>query len=87
MKYVTGINFNGQTIDVRDPMANDFAMIAKNSKTSGHYVDSILDLNKVFPTNLRNSSVFREEIQNSYKLLEQHGSFDSIKKLMSAVEK
>ena len=87
IKYVTGRDLNGETIDVRDPLANDFAMLAKKSKTSEHYVDSILDENKVFPANLRNSSVFREEIQNSYKLLEQYGSFDSIKKLMSAIEK
>ncbi|MFL2765709.1 MAG: hypothetical protein ACJ0DF_06430 [Paracoccaceae bacterium] len=87
MKYVTGINFNGQTIDVRDPMADDFASIFKKSKTSEHYVDSILDLSKVFPANLKDSSAFREEIQKSYKLLEQYGSFGSIKKVMSAVEK
>ena len=87
IKYVTGIDLNGETIDVRDPLANDFAMIAKKSKTSEHYVDSILDQSKVFPANLRDSSAFRTEIQKSYKFLEQYGSLGSIKKLMSAVEK
>jgi len=87
IKYVTGIDLNGEIIDVRDPLANELAIIAKKSKTNEHYVDSILDLNKVFPANLRNSSVFREEIQNSYKLLEKYGSLVSVKKLMSAVEK
>ena len=87
IKYVTGIDLNGGIIDVRDPMANDFAILAKKSKTSEHYVDAILDLSKVFPANLRNSSAFRIEIQKSYKLLEQYGSLVSIKKLMSAVEK
>ncbi len=87
IKYVTGIDLNGEIIDVRDPLANELAFIAKKSKTSEHYVDSILNLNKVFPANLRNSSVFREEIQKSYKFLEQYGSLGSIKKLMSDVEK
>ena len=87
IKYATGVDLNGSTIDVRDPLANDFAIIAKKSKTSEHYVDSILDLSKVFPENLRKSSIFREAIQNSHKLLEQYGSLDSIKKLMVAVEK
>ena len=87
IKYVSGTDLNGATIDVRDPLANDFAIIAKKSKTSEHYVDSILDLSKVFPENLRKSSTFREAIQNSHKLLEQYGSLDSIKKLMVAVEK
>ena len=87
IKYVTGIDLNGETIDVRDPLANDFALIAKKSKTSEDYVELILDQSKVFPSNLRNSSVFRTEIQKSYKLLEQHGSLVSIKKLMSVLEK
>ena len=87
IKYVTGIDLNGEIIDVCDPLANELAIIAKKSKTSEHCVDSILDLNKVFPANLRNSSVFRKEIQKTYKILEQYGSLVSVKKLMSAVEK
>ena len=87
IKYVTGRNLNGAAIDVRDPLVNDFATIAKKSKTSEEYVESILDLSKVFPANLRDSSAFRKEIQKSYKLLEQYGSLGSIKKLMSVVEK
>jgi fructuronate reductase len=86
IKYVTGIDFNGETIDVRDPLANELAIIAKKSKTSEHYVDSILDLNKVFPANLKDSSTFRVEIQKSYKSLEQYGSLGSVKKLVSAVD-
>jgi fructuronate reductase len=87
IKYVTGIDLNGETIDVRDPLVNDFAVIAKKSKTSEDYVDFILDQSKVFPTNLRDSSSFRIQIQKSYKLLEQYGILVSIKKLISAVEK
>ena len=87
IKYVTGIDLNGETIDVRDPLAKDFAMIAKKSKTSKHYVDSILDQSKIFPANLRDSSAFRKEIHKSYKSLEQYGSLGSIKKLMSDIEK
>ena len=87
IKYVTGKDVNGNIIDVRDPLAKDFAMIAKKSKTSEHYVDSILDQSKVFPANLRDSSAFRIEIQKSYNFLEQNGSVGSIKKVMSAVEK
>ena len=87
IKYVTGIDLNGSVIDVRDPLANDFAMIAKKSKTSEHYVDSILDQSKVFPENLRDNSAFRIQIQKSYKSLEQYGSLGSINKLISFVEK
>ena len=84
---MTGIDLKGETIDVRDPLANDFENIAKKSKISEEYVDFILDQGKVFPANLRDSSAFRIEIQKSYKLLERSGSLRSIKKLLSAVEK
>ena len=87
MKYITGVDLSGEAINVRDPLANDFAIIAKKSKTSDQYVDTILDQSKVFPANLRDSSAFRTEIQESYKLLEQYGSLSSIKKLLSTVEK
>ncbi len=87
IKYVTGIDLNGEVIDVRDPLAKDLAIIAKKSKTSEHYVNSILDLSKVFPANLRDSSTFRMEIQKSFKFLDQYGSLVSIEKLMSAAEK
>ena len=87
IKYITGIDLNGETIDVRDPLASDFAMIAKKSKAAEHYVGYILDQSKVFPANLRNSSTFRTEIQKSYKFLEQNGSLGSVKNLMSGVEK
>ena len=54
-----------------------------------HYneIYSILDLNKVFPANLRDSATFRMEIQKSFKFLDQYGSLVSIKKLMSTAEK
>lgn len=87
IKYVSGKDLNGETIDVHDPLANDFAIIVKKSKTIEHYIGSILDQSKVFPLNLRDSSKFRTEIWKSYRFLEQYGSLGSIKKLMSNVEK
>ena len=87
IKYVTGKGLDGEPIDVRDPLKNDFTMIAKKSKTSEDYVDFILDQSKVFPANLVDSSAFRIEIQKSYKFLEQYGSLGSVKNLMSVVEK
>ncbi len=86
IKYVSGKDLNGEAIDVRDPLTNDFAMIAKKSKTSEQYVDTILDQSKVFPANLRDSSAFRTEVQKSYKFMETYGSLSSIKNLMSNLE-
>ena len=86
IKYVTAENLNGETVEVCDPLASHFAMIAKKSKTSEQYVDAMLDQSKVFPENLRDCSDFRTEIQKSYEFLEQYKSLGSIKKLMSYVD-
>ena len=87
VKYVSGKGLNGKTIDVRDPMADDFVRIARTSNTSEYYVESILNINEVFPENLRNSAFFRKEIQSSYEFLEHYGSLGAIKKLMGVLEK
>ena len=86
MKYVTGSDLNGESIDVRDPLVDVFFTLAKNSKTSEHVVKSILNVNEVFPKNLRDSPAFREEIEKSYKSLELYGSLGSVKKLINAVK-
>ena len=87
MKYVTGRDLNGEIIDVSDPLATDFFTLAKNSNTNDHYVNSIININAVFPKNLRDSLLFRKEILKSFRSLEQLGSLGSIKKLMSVSEK
>jgi len=87
IKYVSGKDSNGKAIDVRDPMADEFFQIAKNSKNADIYIDAILDVKEVFPENLRDSSAFRLELKKSYNFLEKYGSLDSIKKLISYEEK
>ena len=87
MKYVTGRDLNGEIIDVNDPLAADFFTLAKNSNTDDQYVNSIININAVFPKNLRDSLLFRKEILKSFRSLEQLGSLGSIKKLMSVLEK
>ena len=87
IKYVSGKDLNGKAIDVRDPMADEFFQIAKNSKNADIYIDAILDVKEVFPKNLRDSSAFRIELKKSYNYLEKYGSLGSIKKLVSYVEK
>ncbi len=87
MQFVSGIDLNGKTIDVRDPMADDFAAIFKKSKTSEKYVEALLNIKEVFPVQLRESSVFKKEIQTAYNLLSQFGSTGAIQKVVNVAEK
>ena len=86
IKYVSGIDLNGNIIDVRDPLADDFATISKNSKTSEQYVDGILSLCEIFPAHLANSSIFRKEIHIAYNSLEKLKSTGAIQKLNNREE-
>jgi fructuronate reductase len=86
MQFVSGIDLNGKTIDVRDPMADDFAAIFKKSKTSEKYVEALLNIKEVFPVQLRESSVFKKEIQTAYNLLSQFGSTGAIQKVVNVAE-
>ena len=86
IQYVSGIDLNGKTIDVRDPMADDFVAIFKKSKTSEKYVETILSIKEVFPVQLRESSIFKKEIQNSYNMLRQFGSNGAIQKVVNIAE-
>ena len=86
IKYVSGNDLAGKSIDLRDPMADDFATISKNSKTSEQFVESILNIREVFPLHLRKSSVFRKEIHNAFYFLEQLGSIGAIQKIVNILE-
>ena len=86
IKYVSGNDLAGKSIDLRDPMADDFANISKNSKTSEQFVESILNIKEVFPLHLRESSVFRKEIHNAFNFLEQLGSLGAIQKVAKILE-
>jgi fructuronate reductase len=86
IQYVSGIDLNGKTIDVRDPMADDFAAIFKKSKTSEKYVACILNIKEIFPDQLRKSSVFKKEIHNAYNLLRQFGSTNAVQKVVNIAE-
>ena len=83
IRYVSGNDLSGKSIDLRDPMADDFTTISKNSKTSEQFVDSILNVRQVFPLHLIESSVFRKEIQHAYNFLDKLGSIGAIQKIVN----
>ena len=83
---MSGKDLAGKSIDLRDPMAGDFATISKNSKTSEQFVESILNIREIFPLYLRESSVFRREIHNAFNFLEQLGSIGAIQKVVNILE-
>ena len=79
---MSGNDLAGKTIDLRDPMADDFANISKNSKTNEQFVESVLNIREIFPLHLRESSFFRKEIHNAFNFLDKLGSIGAIQKIV-----
>ena len=83
IKYVSGTDLGGKTIDVLDPMADDFADIFKKSKTSTQYIEAILDISEVFPVYLKENLLFRKEIHDAFDILERLGSIGATQKIVN----
>ena len=49
MRYVSGVDEAGQTIDVRDPLAQDLAALVKTAQLPGDNVAALLSVAAVFP--------------------------------------
>ncbi|MDF7667066.1 fructuronate reductase [Orbaceae bacterium ESL0727] len=81
MRYVSGIDDNGETIDVRDPMVNTLKQIVNDSDGGVDRVNALLSLDTVFGTDLPHNQPFREIVTHHYLSLQQNGAKQTIKTL------
>lgn len=58
MRYVSGIDENGQEIDVRDPLAQKFKDIFEQCPSPVDYVKALLAIESIFPPELANTRIF-----------------------------
>ena len=77
MRYVTGIDEQGNPIDVRDPMANELAAITKaagGGKDVAALVDALLKIESVFGTDLPVNALFRQTVTEALTQLYAKGA-------------
>ncbi|MGL4724008.1 MAG: mannitol dehydrogenase family protein [Scandinavium sp.] len=78
MRYVSGIDENGQAIDVRDPLADKIkALVATSSEDER--VTALLTLSEIFGQDLPQNALFVNEIQQAWQRLVQQGARESVK--------
>nr|WP_255733336.1 mannitol dehydrogenase family protein [Ruegeria sp. Ofav3-42] len=77
MRYIRGVDENGVAVPVQDPMAGDFARLA-SAGDGVQYVESLLDLDQVFPPTLAEQSGFRAAILRAYSRVEAMGARGAI---------
>lgn len=75
MRYATGIDEQGNAIDVRDPLADTFAQIAKVTDGSAtDLVEQFLAIETVFGTDLPGNTTFKSAVSQQLQLLLDKGA-------------
>ena len=80
MKYVGGVDENGQPIDVRDPMAADLASALAGADEGGQRVAALLSMKEIFDSELAENAIFRQAVTDAYDQLEVDGSRKTVGK-------
>lgn len=81
MRYVSGVDDNGQPIDIRDPMVDSFKKCVENSEEGIARVESLLSLKALFGETLPQQPEFVQAVTEAYLSLQQFGAKESVKRL------
>lgn len=83
MRYVTGIDEQGQVIDVRDPLAVRLLEISASAKHDPvRLVDGFLRIGEVFGDDLPHNKSFRSALAAHLASLLQHGARETVRSLV-----
>nr|WP_318380958.1 fructuronate reductase [uncultured Enterobacter sp.] len=77
MRYVSGVDDQGQAIDVRDPLADKFRVITENSQESER-VTALLTLTEIFGSDLPQRPAFVKAIQSAWDLIAHKGAHQAV---------
>ncbi len=83
MRYATGIDENGQPIDVRDPLANEFRQRTAGKSTAGDLLTAYLGLEQIFGQDLSMNNTFRRSVGDALEMLLKVGAARAVVQLGS----
>ncbi|WP_432460498.1 mannitol dehydrogenase family protein [Agarivorans sp. QJM3NY_25] len=78
MKYTRGVDERGAVIDVRDPMAEQFADIWLTNESVEEVVEAFLQLSAIFPPKLAKQAAFKANLLHALELLLEKGAKQSV---------
>ncbi|WP_085247299.1 mannitol dehydrogenase family protein [Gilliamella mensalis] len=81
MRYVSGTDDVGKTIEISDPMSSKLKQLVINSQNSENRVESFLSLSQVFGYDLPNNPRFVEQVTKAYLSLRDTGAKKSVERL------
>lgn len=83
MRYVAGVDDDGNAIDIRDALADEIAQrISGKTHSPEAVVDSLLGMEKVFPSQIAGSTAIRDMLVNYYGDYADIGVRKTLRKLL-----
>jgi fructuronate reductase len=84
MRYVTGIDEQGNSIDVKDPLSQQLRQIADSAHDSPtRLVDGLLGVSQIFGEDLPQNKVFRSSLVNHLQSLFERGALQTVQSLVT----
>ncbi|WP_312154690.1 mannitol dehydrogenase family protein [Lelliottia nimipressuralis] len=77
MRYVSGVDDNGNAIDIRDPLSDKIRALVETSSEEER-VSALLTLGEIFGTDLPQHPQFVEAIRQAYQRIAQHGARQAV---------
>ncbi|ENM2866523.1 mannitol dehydrogenase family protein [Citrobacter koseri] len=77
MRYVSGVDDAGATIDIRDPLSEKIRLLVESS-SDAERVSALLSLQEVFGTDLVKNPLFVQTIEQAWRRIAQHGAHQAV---------
>ncbi|HAT3902917.1 TPA: mannitol dehydrogenase family protein [Citrobacter koseri] len=77
MRYVSGMDDAGATIDIRDPLSEKIRLLVESS-SDAERVSALLLLQEVFGTDLVKNPLFVQAIEQAWRRIAQHGAHQAV---------
>lgn len=77
MRYVSGVDDAGATIDIRDPLSEKIRLLVESS-SDAERVSALLSLQEVFGTDLVKNPLFVQAIEQAWRRIAQHGAHQTV---------
>jgi fructuronate reductase len=80
MRYVGGTRDDGDTIDVRDPLADRLTVISQDGTNPAEIVAAFLSIREVFPNALATTPTFVAAVVAAYTDIVTHGIYEALRR-------
>jgi fructuronate reductase len=93
MRYVTGIQENGNSFEVQDPLTPKLQQLAQesgflngqlNSEKTSEYVNQLLQIEEIFGRDLANHTIFSKQLTSVLQELTENGVRSILRQTVTA---